>query len=206
MWMLLSFGCMLLLIRSILGGFGYVRNRCDVVGGRDLNTPKSTNSLKINDAISGSEFFTSLEAADFCDFISLVLESGGNFEKALQVGCCAFTSAQGTILSNRLRGFLACGADVVEALSAAAADAGHGGGAEVARACALSSRMGSGVGPVLVQVAETLRGRVSMALEERAARLPVLMLFPLVVFILPVIVLLLTGGAVSEFAKMLVTA
>jgi tight adherence protein C len=153
-----------------------------------------------------SEFAMALEAADLCDFAVLALESGGNLEQAVNLGCCALTSPHGRKFALRLRGNLACGSNVIDALSAAAGDVGHAGGCEVARACALSARMGNGVSGALAQSAQSLRAYVATTLEERAARLPVLMLFPLVVFILPVIVLLLTGGAVVEFAKMLATA
>ena len=158
------------------------------------NTPRS------------SEFAMALEAADLCDFAVLALESGGNLEQAVNLGCCALTSPHGRRFARRVRGHLACGSNVIDALTAAARDVGHAGVSEVARACALSARMGNGVSCALAQSAQTLRAHVATTLEERAARLPVLMLFPLVVFILPVIVLLLTGGAVVEFAKMLATA
>ena len=63
---------------------------------------------------------------------------------------------------------------------------------------AFSAEMGTSVGSALDRQSLSLRSEAMARLEEQAGKTPVKMLFPLVLFLLPEILILLVGGASRE--------
>lgn len=64
-------------------------------------------------------------------------------------------------------------------------------------------KMGSAMIPVLNRRNHVLNENINTALEERVAKAPIKMLFPVVLFILPIIFLLLAGGLIKEIGSVL---
>lgn len=66
-----------------------------------------------------------------------------------------------------------------------------------------SQKLGSQASDVLCDIREVLQTELSTLHHERVARLPVQMLFPLAVFVLPALLLLVCAPLVGEFAALL---
>ncbi len=144
-----------------------------------------------------------MEMADFCDFLALSLEAGNNLGVAFLSAHMVLTSAVGVAFARGVKSQLACGVSVSAALQRAATRENYEVATELSSALNLATSVGSGLAFAARKYAQDLRSRASSTLEERAARMPVLMLFPLAIFILPVVCVLLTAGAVAEFLRTL---
>jgi len=64
-----------------------------------------------------------------------------------------------------------------------------------------SEKWGTSIGHVLQVYAETLRRKRRQAVEKKAAKVPVYMLFPLILFILPALFLVVMGPAALQIGK-----
>jgi tight adherence protein C len=164
--------------------------RIDVLGA----TPKNIRS-KVQEQI---------EMADFCDLLALSLEAGNNLGLAFASAHSVLLSPVGLAFARGVKGQLACGVSVSDAFQKAAEHEKYEAAAELSASLVLAIRVGNGAALATRRFAQDLRSRAASTLEERAARVPVLMLFPLAVFILPVVCVLLTAGAVAEFLRTLV--
>ena len=65
-----------------------------------------------------------------------------------------------------------------------------------------SDKWGTSIGQVLVVYAETLRRKRRQAVEKKAATVPLKMLFPLILFILPALFIVVMGPAVLQIPKL----
>lgn len=145
-----------------------------------------------------------MEMADFCELFALSLQAGANFSLAFSQAQNSFVSASGKRFAKRVRSQIFCGIPLASAFSSAAQLESYEVAHDLASVMALAASMGGGVAVASQKLAQDFRNRSVTELDERAARVPVLMLFPLAIFILPVICVLLTAGAVSEFLRTLV--
>ncbi len=144
-----------------------------------------------------------LEMADFCDLLALSMDSGANFMKAFESAGVALVSQHGRAFAKGVRAQVFCGVPVGVAMRKSARSELYSMGTELIQAVDLAASMGNGLALAARKLSGELRNRAASTLEERAARMPVLMLFPLAVFILPVVLVLLTAGSVAEFLKTL---
>jgi tight adherence protein C len=145
-----------------------------------------------------------IEMADFCDLLALSLEAGNNLGGAFASAHSVLLSPVGIAFVRGVKGQLACGVPVATAFQRAADHEEYEAAAELSASLALAISVGNGAALATRRFAQDLRSRAASTLEERAARVPVLMLFPLAIFILPVVCVLLTAGAVAEFLRTLV--
>lgn len=65
-----------------------------------------------------------------------------------------------------------------------------------------SDKWGTSIGTVLAVYAETLRRKRRQAVEKKAATVPLKMLFPLILFILPALFIVVMGPAVLQIPKL----
>ncbi len=144
-----------------------------------------------------------LEMADFCDLLAHALDAGANTQNAFFDAQAAFVSEAGKKFAHRVGGQTLCGSPIVTAMRNAVLQENYTVAHDLISAMKISADMGTGLVAAARQTAQDLSEQASTTLEERAARVPILMLFPLAFFILPVVCILLTAGAVTEFLRTL---
>lgn len=135
------------------------------------------------------------DLADVTDQISISVQAGLGFEAALQRTA---GSTEGPLSDelNRLLHDIRLGATRANAFNAMAERVDVDDLTNFVRAMVLAERTGISISRVLEVQADELRERRRQRAEERAMRMPVMLVFPLVFFVLPPLFIVLLGPAV----------
>jgi len=136
-----------------------------------------------------------MDLADVTDQISISVQAGLGFEAALQ-RTAASTEGPLSEELNRLLHDVRLGATRANAFHAMAERVEVDDLTNFVRAMVLAERTGISISRVLEVQADELRERRRQRAEERAMRMPVMLVFPLVLFILPPLFIVLLGPAV----------
>jgi tight adherence protein C len=135
------------------------------------------------------------ELPHFVDQLALAVEAGMSFDAALSY----LTEANQGPLADEMRRVLTelrVGESRRMAVRNFAERVGSDEAMAFANAVLASDQLGSPLGGILRSQAADLRHRRQMFAEERAQKAPVKMLFPMVIFILPVMFVIILGPAV----------
>jgi tight adherence protein C len=140
--------------------------------------------------------------ADFADYILLNLESGHSLEHSFFQGATQFDA--GTLKCSVLKIYTSrhSGLSFTDSISDFLKnhrenDAFH----EILENLKLSLKLGSPLIPILNHLSYHFRLLATTQLEELGNRAPVKMIFPLVIFIFPVILILLSAGAIENLLQ-----
>lgn len=138
-----------------------------------------------------------MDLADVTDQISISVQAGLGFEAALQ-RTAASTEGPLSEELNRLLHDIRLGATRSNAFYAMAERVEVDDLTNFVRAMVLAERTGISISRVLEVQADELRERRRQRAEERAMRMPVMLVFPLVLFILPPLFIVLLGPAIMS--------
>lgn len=142
------------------------------------------------------------EGADFVDFILLNLEAGANIEKSFFQAVSHLES--GLLKKQTQKIFTLCsiGFSFGEAINHILAE-GHCDTVfkEILENLSLSLKLGSSLTQILNHLSFHFRLVAISRLEEMANEAPIKMIFPLVVFIFPIIFILLGAGAIESLVR-----
>lgn len=143
------------------------------------------------------------DVADFVDFMIISLTSGqtipGSFTEARQ----ALTHSEVLPYANRVIELYGMGSSFFDAVLDARAQCDHPYFLQVLDALEVSLKMGTNLSDSLDALGENLRRSGAGLVEEKAAKAPVKMLFPMVCFIFPAIFILLGAGVVRDLMQSL---
>ncbi len=137
---------------------------------------------------------------DCLDLMAISVEAGVGFESALDVVCKNFDSALAFEFRRTLKE-MELGASRREALGNLRARNDVPELSNFVTALIQADALGMPVGRVLHTQAIELRNRRRQWAREKAGKLPVKILFPLVVFIFPAILVIILGPAVVDIAR-----
>ena len=137
---------------------------------------------------------------DIVDMLAIAVEAGSGFEAALSLVCAHFESPLTDELSMALRE-MELGMPRRDALQQLRERADLDVVRTLVLALLQADSLGIPIGRVLKAQATEVRARRRAWARERAAKLPVKILFPLVLFIFPPILALVLGPAAAGFAK-----
>lgn len=144
-----------------------------------------------------------LEAAWICsewvDAVGTGLEAGLGLLQAFTMATVLIPSGKIRADFERVEAHLLNGLGFSNALERAASEAKGDVPARVLSSLRRSQVHGSQVVEVLAQLRDAMLADMRAAREEQVARLPVKMLFPLAVFVLPAILILVCAPFVAEF-------
>lgn len=140
------------------------------------------------------------EFPEFLEFFLVCLEICPSPAAALSTAAELVPEGKARCFAERVRAGLYAGLSWAGAVAQAGCDDDSRRLAEMLR---LSQDMGAGIGQGLAALADSMRRQHMAELEERTARLPVKMLFPLVLFILPSLLILLGAGVVADLISLL---
>ena len=138
-----------------------------------------------------------MDLPDVLDLLAISVEAGVGFEGALQIVCENFTSPLATELSRTLRE-MELGLPRREALQNLKKRTEVPELSNFVLALTQADALGMPIGRVLHTQAEEMRTKRRQYARERAGKLPVKILFPLIVFIFPAILIVVLGPAASK--------
>ncbi len=142
----------------------------------------------------------SRELADVIDLLIVCVEAGqGLYEAVKTVGnvCARQRQAFGVELA-MLSGELAAGASLAEGLHSMAERTGLDDIRSLAAVLVQSERLGARMGAALRAVSDSLRLKRKLRAEEAAQKATIKMLFPLILFVLPAMMLVVVGPALVQ--------
>ena len=137
---------------------------------------------------------------DVLDLLTIAVESGLGLEQAMDATCSNFDSPMAEELSRTLQE-LSLGLSRREALENLKQRSESTDLANFIVVLSQADVLGMPIGRVLRSQADEMRERRRARARERAAKLPVKIVFPLIVFILPPLMILVLGPAVSAMAR-----
>ena len=138
------------------------------------------------------------ELAAFLDACVLCLDAGLSLPFAFEEAATRLQSPETLDYARRVLRHYALGATFSQALENSKNSLTNDFFNEVGDALLVSLRLGSDISAALDGLAQQYRAQAKSQVEEMAARAPVKMLFPLVLFILPVIFILLGSGTIEQ--------
>jgi tight adherence protein C len=145
------------------------------------------------------------ELSDILDLLITCIESGlGIFEALRTVGREA--QRQGRLLGSELMllsAEIGAGSSLAQALRALAERTGVDDIKSVAAILIQSEKLGAQMGPALRACSDSLRTKRRMRAEEAAQKSTIKMLFPLVLFVLPAMLLVVVGPAMVQIIRTL---
>lgn len=141
---------------------------------------------------------------DVLDLLAIAVEAGSGFEGAMAVACANFSSVLGDELTRTLKE-MELGLPRRDALQNLKHRTDVPEMSNFVLALVQADALGMPIGPVLRAQGTELRVRRRQWARERAAKLPVKMLFPMVVFIFPSIFVVLLGPAATSILHVLKT-
>ncbi|CAN5551202.1 type II secretion system F family protein [soil metagenome] len=137
---------------------------------------------------------------DICDLLAISVEAGMGFEGALDIVCQRFTSPLADELSRTLKE-MELGLARKEALTNLKRRTEVPELSNFILALVQADALGMPIGRVLKTQAGELRLKRRQWAREKASKLPVKILFPLILFIFPAVLVVVLGPAVSEIGK-----
>lgn len=141
---------------------------------------------------------------DVLDLLAIAVEAGSGFEGAMGVVCANFSTTMGDELTRTLKE-MELGLSRRDALQNLKHRNDVAELSNLVLALLQADALGMPVGPVLRAQGNELRLRRRQWARERAAKLPVKMLFPMVLFIFPSIFVVLLGPAAESITHLLKT-
>lgn len=142
-----------------------------------------------------------LELPNALEVLSLCSEAGLSLEQGMDQ---YLRNAAGGPMSSEIRDILEqtqAGSSRKKAMEAAAKRLSLTDFSLFASSVVHSEKFGTGVAPTLRQLARTLRDKQSQRAEKAIQEMPVKLLFPLVLFIMPVTFLIIFGPLLLQFMK-----
>lgn len=137
---------------------------------------------------------------DILDLLAIAVEAGSGFEGAMAVVCDTFTTTLGLELARTLKE-MQLGLSRREALHNLKRRTDVSDLSAFILALVQADALGMPVGPVLRAQAVEMRMRRRQWAREKAAKLPVKMLFPMVLLIFPAIMIVVMGPAAAQIFK-----
>ncbi|MDQ4091642.1 MAG: type II secretion system F family protein, partial [Actinomycetota bacterium] len=138
---------------------------------------------------------------DIVDMLAIAVEAGSGFEAALSLVCQNFPSPLTDELSKTLKD-MELGLPRREALQALRDRVDLEVVRNLVMALLQADALGVPIGRVLKSQATEVRARRRAWAREKAAKLPVKIMFPLVLFIFPPILAIVLGPAAASFSKL----
>lgn len=137
---------------------------------------------------------------DVLDLLAIAVEAGSGFEGAMAVVCDTFSTTLGLELTRTLKE-MELGLSRREALHNLKRRTEVPDLSAFVLALVQADALGMPIGPVLRAQAVEMRLRRRQWAREKAAKLPVKMLFPMVLLIFPAIMIVVMGPAVGQMLK-----
>lgn len=139
------------------------------------------------------------EAAEFLDFVLLNLESGTNLEKAFFQGSQNLESTSLKLKTQKMKRICQLGFSFGQSIEILLKDSQNDSVLkDILENISLNLRLGSSIRVTLQHLSLNFRMMAITRLEELANEAPIKMIFPLVIFIFPVIFILLGAGAIEN--------
>ena len=138
--------------------------------------------------------------ADTVDILNLTLEAGIGFDSAMKL-VAEYTNGPLANEFNRVVQEITIGKTRSEALHALAGRTKDEDLRRFCLTCVQAERRGTPLGEILRIQANELRIKRRQLAEERAQKVPVKILFPLMVFVLPVLMLIVMGPAIYKIME-----
>ena len=140
------------------------------------------------------------DLSDVLDLLAISVEAGVGFEGALEVACQHFDSPLGEELARTLKE-MELGLPRREALANLKRRVAQPDLSVFVQAVTQADALGMPLGRVLHTQAAELRSKRRQWARERAGKMPVKILFPLILFIFPAILIVLLGPAASAIYR-----
>lgn len=138
---------------------------------------------------------------DILDLLAIAVEAGSGFEGAMAVVCDTFSTTLGLELSRTLKE-MELGLSRREALHNLKRRTDVPDLSAFILALVQADALGMPIGPVLRAQAAEMRMRRRQWAREKAAKLPVKMLFPMVLLIFPAVMIVVMGPAIGSMLKL----
>ncbi len=135
---------------------------------------------------------------DFLDMVATTVQAGLSVNAALVYSIDAAPGALGEEIKATLSE-MRLGRSRIEALRGAAERLQQPQFSTTVTAITQAERLGSNISNVLNELAEDVRNQRIMLVEEHAAKLPVKMIFPMALFMLPAIFVVIFGALVANY-------
>ncbi len=135
---------------------------------------------------------------DFLDMVATTVQAGLSVNAALVYSIDAAPGALGEEIKATLSE-MRLGRSRIEALRGAAERLQQQQFTTTVTAITQAERLGSNISNVLNELAEDVRNQRIMLVEEHAAKLPVKMIFPMALFMLPAIFVVIFGALVANY-------
>ncbi len=135
---------------------------------------------------------------EFLDMVATTVQAGLALNQALAYAVEAAPGPLGEEISEALAE-IRLGRSRADALKAAADRTNQPDFRNAMRAVTQAERLGSNIAEMLSNLAEDARHRRLMLIEEMAAKLPVKMVFPMVLFMIPAIFTIIFGAVAANY-------
>ena len=135
---------------------------------------------------------------DFLDMVATTVQAGLSMNAALVYSVDAAPGALGDEIKATLSE-IRLGRSRLEAMRGAAERLQQQQFSTTVTAITQAERLGSNISKVLNELAEDVRNQRIMLVEEHAAKLPVKMIFPMALFMLPAIFVVIFGALVANY-------
>ncbi|HEV2262449.1 MAG TPA: type II secretion system F family protein [Candidatus Rubrimentiphilum sp.] len=135
---------------------------------------------------------------DFLDMVATTVQAGLSVNAALVYSIDSAPGALGDEIKATLSE-IRLGRSRLEALRSAAERLQQQQFSTTVTAITQAERLGSNISKVLNELAEDVRNQRIMLVEEHAAKLPVKMIFPMALFLLPAIFVVIFGALVANY-------
>lgn len=135
---------------------------------------------------------------DFLDMVSTTVQAGLSVNAALVYSVDSAPGALGDEIKATLSE-IRLGRSRLEALRSAAERLQQQQFSTTVTAITQAERLGSNISKVLNELAEDVRNHRIMLVEEHAAKLPVKMIFPMALFMLPAIFVVIFGALIANY-------
>jgi len=135
---------------------------------------------------------------DFLDMVATTVQAGLSVNAALVYSIDAAPGALGEEIKATLSE-MRLGRSRIEALRGAAERLQQQQFTTTVTAITQAERLGANISNVLNELAEDVRNQRIMLVEEHAAKLPVKMIFPMALFMLPAIFVVIFGALVANY-------
>jgi tight adherence protein C len=155
-------------------------------------------SIFLGQAIKARKEMIGRDLPEFLDLLSTTVQAGLALNAAMIQSVEATTGPLHSELTSSLSE-IRLGRSRQEALTAMAERANEKSLTMAVSAIVQAERLGSDLAGVLAELAKESRDRRWMRAEEKAARLPILMIIPMAMFMIPSLYLMIFGPVIAEF-------
>ena len=160
--------------------------------------PPAWLARKVRDRTNGIE----RDLPDVLDLLTIAVEAGLGLEQAMETACSDFVSPMSEELARTLQE-MSLGLSRQRAFENMRDRSESKDLASFVAVLTQADSLGMPVGRVLRSQAEEMRSRRRARARERAAKLPVKILFPVIFFILPPLMIIVVGPAAAGIARIL---